>query len=60
MVEAWAKYGSARLFMLRDDQGSIWLWAKNFAVTTFTQVAFQFEDSPIFTGQSNALFYPLQ
>ena len=60
MVKAWGKYGSARLFMLRDDQGTIWLWAKIYAAIHFTKVLFQFDDSPIFTGQSNVLFYPLQ
>ena len=60
MVKSWTSYQNARLFVLRDDNGHVWLWVEIAAMTTYTEFSFQFEDSPRILTRSELLFYPLQ
>ena len=60
MVERWTEYVDSMLFLLHDDEGDIWHLVQIFALETYTEFKFQFEDSPSFTAKSESLFYPLQ
>ena len=60
MVEAWANIPGAKLFVLLDDKGETWHWVRIVAVSTYTKVPIQFEDSPMLSNKSEILFYPLQ
>ena len=60
MVEAWHAYTNALLFVLHNDDGKVWHWVQIVAQTTYTEFSFLFEDLPISSNQSKALFYPLQ
>ena len=60
MVEAWAEFTDARLFVFRDGNNKVWLWVQIFAAGAYTAFALQIEDSAEFSNQSEILFYPLQ
>ena len=61
MVEAWAKKASAKLLLLLDGKGDIWLSIRIYAAAmTYTEFSFEFEASPRISNQSKVLFYPLQ
>ena len=60
MVEAWAEYTDAKLFVLLGDNGEVWNWVKISAFETYTEFSFRWADSPEFSARSEILFYPLQ
>ena len=60
IVEAWAEYTNAHLFVLRDDKGRFWHTVKIYAATTYTQFSIRFENLPRISFQSKNLFYALQ
>ena len=60
MVEAWAEYTDAKLFVLLGDNGEVWNWVKISAFENYTEFSFRWADSPEFSARSEILFYPLQ
>ena len=52
MVEAWNKYFDAKLFVLRDEKGEVWHWVQILAQDTYTEITFQFEESPKHRAES--------
>ena len=60
MVEAWSDSGNARLFVLRYDNGEEWHEVDIYALLTYTEISFRFEDSQWFSKQSKILLFPLQ
>ena len=59
-MEAWAQFSDASPFVIRDNDGITWHYVYISDLTTYTQIFFKFEDSPIFSNHSKTLFYPLQ
>ena len=60
MVESWASYSAAMLYVLLDDDEEVWHWVQIFIGPSYTEFYFVFEDSPEFSNQSEILVFPFQ